>query len=123
MAWFLYFISTAWIAIGACAILYTAQTRQAAKTLLLKTHRPILACLPFIAGILFVFSAASSSHPWIIRLFGIVGLLKGVVVYVNPGNFYTTSIDWYLDALSDQAHRFLGIIIVILGTALLSWVN
>ena len=122
MAWFLYLISAAWIALGACAILYTMETRRMAKEFLEKTNRSVLAALPLVAGILFIVSASSSGHPWIIRLFGIIGLLKGVFIYVNPQDLYHKTISWYVEVLSDQAHRFFGIISVILGTALLSWI-
>ncbi len=122
MAWFLYLISVVWIAFGACAILYTQETRDMAKMLLSKTSRPVLSALPFVAGILLIISASSSGHPWIIRLFGVIGLLKGAFVYLNPQDMYNTTISWYFEGLSEQAHRFFGIISVILGTAVLSWV-
>ena len=122
MAWFLYLISAIWIGFGTCAILYTEETRQAANAFMTKTSRPVLSVFPFLAGILLIVSASSSGHPWIIRLFGIVGLLKGAMVYLNPRDMHNTLISWYGEALSDQAHRFLGIISIILGTAVFSWV-
>jgi len=122
VAWFLYFIGAAWIAIGSCFILYTSQTRSAAKTLLSKPHPKVLAAIPFAAGLLFIMTAATASHPWIIRLFGVLGLIKGAFIFINPNNLHNKILDWYLTALSDQAHRFLGIITMILGAALLSWI-
>ena len=122
MAWFLYLVSAAWIAFGACTILYTTETRRMAKDLLFKTNRTIMASIPAIAGILFILSASASGLPWVMRLFGILGLLKGGFIYVNPQDLYNKTTTWYLETISDQAHRFFGIITIILGTAVFSWV-
>jgi len=122
MAWFLYLIGAAWVAIGSCMILYTRQTRAAAKTFFSQTHPTVLAIIPVVSAILFFMAASSSTHPWIIRLFGVIGLLKAVVVFLNPVGFNDKFQHWYMEALSDQAHRFTGIITVILGTATFSWV-
>ncbi len=122
MAWFLYLIGAAWVAIGSCMILYTQQTRATAKTILNQTHPIALAIIAVVSALLFFMAASASTHPWIIRLFGIIGLLKGVVVFLNPIGFNEKFKQWYFDAISDQAHRFVGIITVILGTATLSWI-
>lgn len=122
MAWFLYIIGMVWIAYGTCAILYTEDTRQTYRALLSKMSRPVLSAFPFVAGILFIIAAPSSGHPWIIRFLGVIALLKGVLIYLNPQDIFNTITSWYLDALSEQAHRFIGIISIILGTAVFSWV-
>lgn len=122
MAWFLYLISAIWIAYGSCAILYTTETKRTAETFLSKTPPKLIAAIPFISGILLIIAASAGSHPWIIRIFGVIGLIKGIFIFVNPANLYPKTMDWYLVTLSDQSHRFMGILSVILGTALLSWV-
>jgi uncharacterized protein YjeT (DUF2065 family) len=122
MAWFLYFISVAWISIGACTILYTAETRNTYKSLLSKTNRKVLSALPFAAGILLVISASASAYPWLIRFFGLIALIKGGFVFVNPNGMYDKIIRWYIESVSEQGHRLFGIITVILGTAVLSWI-
>ena len=122
MAWFLYLLSAAWISIGSCAILYTAETRNTFKTLLTNTNRKVLCALPFGAGILLIISASASAYPWLLRLFGLIGLIKGGLIYVNPNGLYDKIIQWYLDSVSDQGNRLFGIITVILGTAVLSWI-
>ena len=81
-----------------------------------------MAFLAFAAGILLVFSASASSHSAIIRILGALAMIKGAFIFFNPENLYTRSYNWYLESLSDQAHRFVGIITVILGTAVLSWI-
>ena len=122
MAWFLYLISAAWIAIGACAILYTAETRDTFKGLLNNAPHKVLAAVPFVIGILLIISASSSIYPWLIGFFGLIGLLKGVFVFLNPNGLYDKIIHWYLEVVSETGHRLVGIIAIILGTAVLSWI-
>ena len=122
MKWFLYAISVIWIAVGCCIILYTRQSRDVIRKLLKTIDQKFLSILPFIAGILFLFSASATRHPWFIRLFGLIGIIKGVFIFVDPKNLYNKSTDWYLDSLTDQTHRFYGIIAIILGSAVLSWI-
>ncbi len=122
MAWFLYIISIAWIALGSCFILYTQETRAAAKELVTKLPPKVLAIGTFVIGLLLIISASSSHHPAIIRIFGGLSMIKGVFIYLNPEKFFTKTSQWYLESISDQAHRFGGIFIIILGTAVLSWI-
>ena len=51
-----------------------------------------------------------------------MALIEGVLAFTNPNKLYDQLMDWYLDALSDQTHRFMGIVTIILGTAILSWI-
>jgi uncharacterized protein YjeT (DUF2065 family) len=92
------------------------------RNLLKTVDRKLLSILPFIAGVLFLFSAADSRHPWIIRLFGLIGIIKAIFVFVDPKGIYNKSVGWSLDSLTDQTHRFFGIVTIILGTAVLSWI-
>jgi uncharacterized protein YjeT (DUF2065 family) len=122
MKWFLYAISVIWIAVGCCTILYTRQYRDVARKLVKNIDQKFLSVLPFIAGMLFLFSASASRHPWFIRLLGLIAIIKGVFIFVNPKDLYDKAADWVLDSLTDQTHRFYGIIAIILGTAILSWI-
>ena len=122
MAWFLYLISAAWIAIGSCAILYTAETRNAFIELITTAHRKVLAAVPFVVGILFIISASSSVHPWLIGFFGLIGLLKGGFIFFNPNGLYDKVTHWYQETVLETGYRLIGIIAIILGTAVLSWV-
>ncbi|UCD32257.1 MAG: hypothetical protein JSW04_00780 [Desulfobacterales bacterium] len=122
MKWFLYAISVIWIAVGCSTILYTSQFRSVVRNLLKSVDQKFLSTLPFVAGILFLFSTSASRHPWLIRLFGLIGIFKAIFIFLNPKGFYEKSIDYYLDSLTDQTHRFYGIISILLGTAVLSWI-
>jgi uncharacterized protein YjeT (DUF2065 family) len=119
---FLYVISFIWIAGGCCMILYTSETRSVMDKMIQEIDRRILFIVPFIAGILFLFAASASHNPWFIRFIGLMGVAKGVFVLVAPDNLYDQINNWYLKSLSDQALRLWGIIALILGTAVLSWI-
>lgn len=122
MAWFLYLVSVAWISIGSCAILYTGDTRNSLKRSLSALNRKVLSVLPLAFGVLMIVAASDSLHPWLVRILGLLGLIKGVFILANPMALYEKSIQWYLESVSDQGYRLTGIITIILGTAVLSWI-
>lgn len=122
MAWFLYLVSVAWISTGSCAILYTSETRNALKRSLSALNRKVLSVLPLAFGVLMIVAASDSLHPWLVRILGLLGLIKGVFVLANPMTLYEKSVQWYLESVSDQGYRLTGIITIILGTAVLSWI-
>jgi len=82
----------------------------------------ILSILPFVAGALLLLSASVCRYPWVIRFVGLMSLVEGVLAFSNPSNLYDRLMDWYLDSISDQTHRLFGIITIIIGTAVLSWI-
>ena len=122
MEWILYVVSLIWIAFGSFMILYTNESRNAMKRFYEDVNHKVLAVLPFIAGILLLAAASTVHHSWFIRLIGIMGLLKGVFIFLSPGKTYDELMRWYLE-LSDQSLRFHGIMGIILGTVILSWIK
>ncbi len=122
MKWFLYAISLFWVAIGCCTILYTIETRNVLKNIFNKIDRKIISVFEVIMGILLVVSATTSHHSWLIRLIGFMAVIEGVVIFYIPKNLYDELIDWYLNSVSDQTYRLFGIMSIILGTAVLSWI-
>jgi len=122
MKWFLFAFSLIWISVGCCTILYTDETRKFVKRIFNNIDQKILSALPFIFGILFIFSASATSIPWLIRLIGLMAVIEGVVFFIIPKDLYDKFMDWYLNALSDQTYRLSGILGIILGTAFLSWI-
>lgn len=122
MKWFLYAMSSIWIAIGCCIILYTDETKDVIRSIVKGIDLRILSILPLAAGVLFLLSASVCRFPWVIRFIGLMSLVEGVLAFSNPSNLYDRLMDWYLDSISNQTHRLLGTITIILGTAILSWI-
>jgi len=122
MRLFLYAISLLWVAIGCFTILYTSESRNVVKSIINNIDRKILSAFEAIIGILLLFSATASHHSWFIRLIGFMAVIEGGLIFFIPKNLYDELIDWYLNSVSDQTYRLFGIISIILGTAVLSWV-
>ena len=123
MKWFLYAISFLWITAGSLSIIYTTESRNVMKRLFEKTDRKILSVFPAIVGILLFISASWSIHSWFLRMLGIMAVIKGGIIFINPKNLYDEMMNWYVNSLSDQTYRFLGIVLIIIGTAVLSWIS
>jgi hypothetical protein len=119
----LYLISILWLSLGACIVLYTDETRSVLKTVVRQTDLRLLSVLPLIVGLLLIASAPASHYPWFVRLLGICGLAKAAFFFVNPENLCLRLNKWFFETLSDRTCRLWGIIVVILATALFSWVR
>ena len=122
MKWFLYAFSFIWISFGTGLIIYTRESKNMIKRLVTDLDRRILSALPAIFGFFLIIAASESRHSWFIRLIGILAVLKGGFIFWNPQYLYDKIVDWYLNSLSDQTFRFFGIITLILGTVILSWI-
>ena len=123
MAAILYVISILWLALGVCMILYTEDTRRVLKTVIHNTDTRLLAVLPLAVGLLLIGAASASYHPWFLRLLGLCGLIKAAFFFANPQNLSSRFNTWFLETPSANTYRLWGIIVVILATALLSWVR
>jgi uncharacterized protein YjeT (DUF2065 family) len=123
MKWFLYAISFLWITAGSWFIIYTTEYRNVMKRLFDKTDRKVLSVFPAIIGVLLFISASWSLHSWFLRMLGIIAVIKGGIIFFNPKNLYDEMMNWYLNSLSDQTYRFFGIVMIIIGTAVLSWIS
>ena len=122
MKWFLSALSLICIAFGCWVILYTKETRNFVKTLFYKVDRKLLSAFEVIMGILLLFSATSTHHPWIIRLIGLLAIIEAGVIFLIPKNLYDELIHWYVNLASDNTYRLIGIISLVFGTVFLSWI-
>jgi len=122
MKWFLYAISLFYISFGCCSILYTDGTQKFVRNIFSNMDQKVLSALPFIFGVLFILSASITRIPWLFRFFGLMAVIEGVVFFVISKGLYDKFMDWYLNSLSNQTYRLFGIICIILGTAILSWI-
>jgi uncharacterized protein YjeT (DUF2065 family) len=117
----LYAFSLIYIAAGVCMILYTDETRNMFKRLVqmgLKAMSVIAAAM----GLLLILAASASHYPWVLRIIGLVALAEGVLLFINPQDIMGKIYDWFLEQASEQTFRATGIITVIFGTALISWI-
>lgn len=122
MRWFLFLISLLWITAGAGYILYTGQFREVMGKLVKGTNEKIIVGLALLFGLLFIFGASHTRHSGFIIFLGIIALAKGVFIFLDPQGYWQKIKTWYVDEASDQTFRLFGIIALILGTALFSWI-
>ncbi|CAB5114458.1 hypothetical protein D3OALGA1CA_2177 [Olavius algarvensis associated proteobacterium Delta 3] len=122
MKWFLYVFSFFLVAGDAGLVLYTEKMRQFANSLMTATNEKIIAIVAAVIGALLIASATSSHHPGFIILLGVISILKGIFIFFNPRGLYVPVRLWYLETATDQTFRLFGIIWLILGTAMFSWI-
>jgi len=122
MKGFLYIASFFCIAMGCCTILYTDETRKFVKSIFNEIDRKFISAFELIIGILLLISATASRQAWFIRLIGLMAIIEGGVIFLIPKNLYDELMDWYLNSASDQTYRLFGILSLVFGTAILSWI-
>ncbi len=121
MQWILYAFSLVFVAFGVYMILYTDNARNLFRQFIQMGFKT-LSIIAALIGFLFLVSASASHYPWFLRFVGIFSIVEGVVLYINPQDIMGRIYAWYLDEASDQTFRASGIITVIVGTALISWI-
>jgi hypothetical protein len=122
MKFIIYILGFLWIAAGAVAILYTNDFKGIINGLMEKMDKKWLALIPSVFGLLLLVAASSTHYGWFIGLIGILGIVKGVLIYFNPAGLFDLSKTW-LDTLADQGYRLIGIVALILGTVVISWIK
>ena len=117
----LYTFSLVYIAAGVCMILYTEETRNLFRNLVQMGFK-VMSAVAFVMGLLLIVAASASHYPWFLRFIGVLALAEGVLLIVNPQDIMEKIYSWYLEKASDQTFRATGIVTVIFGTALISWI-
>ena len=119
---FLYAYSVLCIGLGSCLVLYTTECRRLLGNMLTGIDRRFLALLPAVFGALLILAAPGTRNAGVIRFLGLIGIAKAGFMFANPKGLYEQVNDWLLNSASDQTFRLFGIISLILGTAILSWI-
>lgn len=118
----LYIIAILWIALGTLLVLYTENTKAFLERLFLTDHIRWLAVLPFIFGILLVVGAFYHKEMfWLIFVLGVLGLMKGVYLSIAPSTQTKKLLDWWFHRAGDRTVRLHGLITLIIGSAILSY--
>jgi uncharacterized protein YjeT (DUF2065 family) len=123
MKWVLMGISLVWIASGVCLVLYTTACRKVLAALLENLNAQILGALALVVGVLLLLAATASQNFWFVVLLAGLAAAKGVLLFINPRGFFAKIRRWYLKEADDQTYRMAGIILLVLGTAVFSWIK
>ena len=122
MIWFLYGFALFWIAVGSLFILYTDESRRVLRNVMGEVMPRPLAFVPMVVGILLIISARASGAFWFILILGLLAVGKGLYLLLAPRGQTKALLAWWLNSAQDRTYRFWGLIIVVLGMAILSWV-
>ena len=118
-----YLLGFSHIAICTYLILYTKESVSFLKGLFNTYQLKYLSAIPAVYALLFLISASATVHTWVIRIIGLLAAVEAVVAFTNPKKIYSQMLDWYFDNVSEQANRLLGIIGVVFGTVILTWIQ
>lgn len=121
MRWVLYGFGILYIVFGAYAVLYTETCRRWVSRIWTDSNMKLLAVVAGVLGLLLILAAAQSRNSWFMVLMGVLGVAKCLLFLFGPANLRENLIRWFLDT-SDQTWRLYGIIGLVLGTAITSWV-
>ncbi|MFB0506484.1 MAG: hypothetical protein ACETWT_07110 [Thermodesulfobacteriota bacterium] len=122
MIWFLYGIAFFWIAAGTLFILYTGESRRFLRSSMAKVNPKFLAFIPMVVGILLILAARVSGAFWLILILGLLAIGKGAYFLLGPRGQIEALFDWWFKSAQDRTYRFGGILILLLGMILLSWI-
>jgi uncharacterized protein YjeT (DUF2065 family) len=110
------------IGAGTGLILYTEAARRFFQQLSERVSEKLYAAAAIVFGVLFLFSAASSRNFGVIVFLGLLLIVDGIVCAINPKQIYQMCMTWLSENASNQTYRLFGIVKLILGTAVFSWV-
>jgi len=117
----LYIIAILWIVIGVFIILYTERTMKILRKLFFIEKVRLLSIVPIIFGIVLVIGAFVCTQIFFLSfILGVLALLKGLYLVMGPLSQIKRLMDWWFNKASDTYIRLCGLIIFVLGIAVLS---
>lgn len=115
-------LSILWICAGAGMVIYTGRTRTLFNKLVSADHIKWWAVLPLGIGLILVVGAFGSPGVfWLALVIGLLALLKGVYLLAGPSNHIQALTAWWRDQVSDETVRLFGLVTLLLGGAILSF--
>lgn len=122
MKWILFAIAIFWIALGTWANLYPVQVHERLRRLIEKINPRWVAIVAFAVGIVLMIAAPESRQGvGFIRLLGLFAMAKAVVIAVLSKERYQRLSSWWFDPVREQSWRVWGLVLLILGVVVLSW--
>jgi len=123
MKWFLCFMSIYFIIVGVTFILHTDWIKKLFQRMLRGLNFRWFFPFPLIIGILFILSRGLTHHPKLILTLGILSFGKGIYLLLSPKEHIDAIANWWTDEVQDTTYRFWGLVILILGITLFSWLS
>ncbi|HAJ56760.1 MAG TPA: hypothetical protein DCL35_03195 [Candidatus Omnitrophica bacterium] len=112
MGFFLVLMSLALIVAGVVMIMSPKKVVKLVSDILKAKDPRVWGTAPLAVGVLLLFSASASALSWLIVLLGLSEIAKAVYLFLTPAAKIRAH--WWF-GLSDNGHRALGILVLILG--------
>ena len=116
----LYIVAILWIIIGVFILLYTERTMKIFKKVFPTKKVRVLSIFPIIFGIVLVIGAVCTQVFFLSLILGVLALLKGLYLIMGPMPQIKRLMDWWFNKASTSYIRLCGLIIFVLGIAMLS---
>ena len=117
----LYTVAILWIVIGVFIILFTEKTMKVLKKLFFTKKVKVLSIFPIIFGFVLIIGAFVCTQIFFLSLIlGVFALLKGLYLIMGPMAQINRIMDWWFNKASGSYIRLCGLIIFVLGIAILS---
>ena len=107
-----------YIIIGMLFVVFTESTKEVLRNLLKGKKVQSLSIISLAVGMLFIMGSRVVDAPWVLVLFGLLGIAKGAFFMFAPEKKTKPFIDWWLNA-SMGIHKCWGIVAFLMGILLL----
>ncbi|TSA56682.1 MAG: hypothetical protein D4R45_00430 [Planctomycetaceae bacterium] len=115
-------ISILWIVEATFLIIYTEGTRKFMEKAVIKMNVKVMAILALLFGLIFIVAAFYIKDMfWLAFILGMIAIMKGVYLFVAPPTQVKALLEWWFHKASGETIRVMGLIAIILGTAILSY--
>jgi len=120
---FLGILSLIWITLGVMLILYTEKVRGFFGKLFADADIRKLAVFPVTIGLVLLAGSFSQTGMfWLLFILGLLAVGKGVYLFLGPLPQIKSLLEWWFTGASETTIRLWGIISLLLGTAVFSYV-
>ncbi len=121
MVWFLYVVAILFIAKGSFLVLHTERAVEIAGVILDKGHHRLWGFVAAAFGILLSVSSFWSGVVWFLFLLGLMFAGLGMFVFLGEEQKVQPLLRTW-SSMSSGGLRLWGLILVVTGTAILSWI-
>jgi len=122
LKWILYSIAIIWIVLGTWANLYPVQAHGRLRSLVEGIAPRWAAVVALAVGLILVIAApASTQGVGFVRLLGLLGILKGFVIFLVSKERYQSLMDWWFAPAREPSWRVWGLLMLVLGVVMISW--
>jgi hypothetical protein len=116
-------ISLLWIIAGVNMVLYTDRARAFVKRVFAPMNPKLLAAAPLVVGLVFLGSAFEAAGPFpLLLILGLLLMAKAAFLALASPDRISRLQEQFFERASDTTLRFWGLIVFMLGTAVISYV-